>query len=261
MFPGVPAGTIVFVASGMRERTDGEIARTNNKAMPLDELLRFDTCSLANAIERFDIRPRNEGFASGVVNCQFPHLPPAAGHAVTGRIQTYMPPVTGKCYYDHIEWWRYLLTIPAPRIVVLQDFDNRVGFGALFGEVHARICRALGCVAYVTNGAVRDLDEVEPLGLQLFAGNVSVSHAYAHIVDFGVPVEIGGLQINPGDILHGDRHGILNVPPQLVEKLPAAVEQIRSEEDELFQLTGSPDFSVEQLGAKLQQFAEKQRCS
>lgn len=206
------------------------------------------------------MRPRNEGFMSGGAFCRFPNVPPIAGHAVTGRIRTYMPPVTGKCYYENIDWWRYLESIPPPRVVVLQDFDNRSGFGALFGEVHARICKALGCVAYVTNGAVRDLQEIETMGFQLFAGHVSVSHAYAHVVDFGEPVEIGGLEIKPGDILHGDRHGILSVPSELVGKLPVMAEQIQSEEKDLFQLIASPRFSVELLGATLQQFAEKQRC-
>jgi len=227
----------------------------------LDALRRFDACALANAIERFNVRPRNEGFTSGGAFCRFPHFPPIVGHAVTGRIRTYMPPIAGKCYYENVDWWRYLVTIPPPRVVVLQDFDNQPGFGALFGEVHARICLALGCVAYITNGAVRDLQAIEPLGVQLFAGSVSVSHAYAHIVDFGEPVEIGGLGIKPGDILHGDRHGVLSVPHNLVERLPGVAEQIRMDESELFKLTESPEFSVETLGAKLQQFAEKQRCT
>lgn len=227
----------------------------------LDALRRFDACTLANAIERFNVRPRNEGFMRGGAFCRFPHSPPFAGYAVTGRIQTYMPPMTGKCYYENIDWWRYLAASPVPRVVVLQDVDNRPGFGALFGEVHARICLALDCVAYVTNGAARDLQAIEHLGLQLFAGGVSVSHAYAHIVDFGEPIEIGGLQIKPGDILHGDRHGILSIPAGLVEQLPAVAEQIQSEEKELFELVASPGFSVETLGTKLQQFAEKQRCT
>jgi 4-hydroxy-4-methyl-2-oxoglutarate aldolase len=226
----------------------------------LQALSRFDSCTLSNAIERFNVRPRNEGFMAGDAICRFPHNPPIVGHAVTGRIQTYMPPISGKCYYDHIEWWRYLVTIPPPRVVVLQDFDHRPGFGALFGEVHARICMALGCVAYVTNGAVRDLGAIEPLGFQLFAGSAAVSHAYAHIVDFGGPIEIGGLGIKPGDILHGDRHGILSVPSHLVAKLPSMAEEIQAEEKELLDLTKNPDFSVETLGAKLQRFAEIHRC-
>jgi len=226
----------------------------------LDALRQFDSCLLANAIETFQVRPRNEGFMSSGAFCRFPHNPPIVGRAVTGRIRTYMPPITGKCYYDNIDWWRYVVSVPAPRVVVLQDFDARPGFGALFGEVHARICRALDCVAYITNGAVRDLQDIEPLGFQLFAGRVSVSHAYAHIVDFGEPIEIGGLPIKPGDILHGDRHGILSVPSGLVEKLPAAAEKLQNEEKELFALIERPGFSVERLGDALRQHAEKQRC-
>lgn len=227
----------------------------------LEPLRRFDACTLANAIERANVRPRNEGFMTGGPICRFPQCPPVVGHAVTGRIQTYMAPIAGNCYYDHIGWWRYLETIPAPRIVVLQDFDPRPGFGALFGEVHARICKALGCVAYVTNGAVRDLPAIEAVGLQLYAGNVAVSHAYAHIVDFGGPIEIGGLEIAPGDILYGDRHGILNVPAPLVEMLPELAEQIQSEERDLFALTEDPGFSVEALAERFREFAERQRCS
>jgi 4-hydroxy-4-methyl-2-oxoglutarate aldolase len=227
----------------------------------LEALRQFDACTLSNAIERFRVRPRNEGFISGGVVCRFPHNRPVVGHAVTGRIQTYMPPVTGKCYYDHIEWWRYLLTIPPPRVVVLYDMDHRPGFGAIFGEIHAHLCQALECEAFLTNGSVRDLQAIEPLGIQLFSGSVSVSHAYAHVVDFGEPVEIGGLGIKPGDILFGDRHGVISIPPDLVKALPLAVAEIQSEEKELIDLTKSPNFSVEILGDTLRQFAERHRCS
>jgi 4-hydroxy-4-methyl-2-oxoglutarate aldolase len=143
---------------------------------------------------------------------------------------------------------------------VLQDMDNPPGFAALFGEVHARICRSLGCVAYVSNGSVRDLQAIEPLGFQLFSGNVSPSHAYAHVVDFGEPVEIGGLQICAGDILHGDRNGILSIPHAAVGRLPSVAERIQAEEGELFELTDSPRFSVEALGERLRQFAERHKC-
>jgi 4-hydroxy-4-methyl-2-oxoglutarate aldolase len=230
-------------------------------ARALDALRRFDTCLLSNAVERFNVRPRNEGFMIHAPVCRFPHRAPAVGHAVTGRIRTYMQPVTGKCYYEHIEWWRYVASVPSPQIVVLQDCDETPGFAALFGEIHARICRALGVVAYITNGAVRDLDAIEALGFQLFAAAVSVSHAYAHVVDFGGPVEIGGIRIDSGDILHGDRHGILSVPPQLVEKLPPIAERIRSEEHDLCALIEGPEFSIESFAAKLEHFAEKQRCT
>jgi len=220
----------------------------------------FDTCTLANAIERFNIRPRNEGFVSGEATCQFPDLPPVIGHAVTGRIQTYMPPITGRCYYDHAAWWQFLMTIPPPRFVVLRDIDSRPGFGALFGAMHAHICRALDCVAVLTNGSVRDLAAIRPMGMQLYSGSVSVSHAYAHVVDFGEPVEIGGLIINPGDILHGDRHGVLSIPRELVSELPGVAKQIQAEETELADFVGQSSLSVEALAKKIEKFSERHTC-
>jgi len=94
----------------------------------------------------------------------------------------------GGYIYDRTDWWKEILAVPAPRIVVIQDVDANPGLGAFVGEVHAHILQALGCVGVVTNGAVRDLNAIEGSGFQVFAGNVSVSHAYAHVFDFGGPV-------------------------------------------------------------------------
>ena len=226
----------------------------------LEQLRRYDSCTLSNAIERLSVRPRNEGFVNGSITCRFPQLPPAIGYAATGRIRTYDQPIGGQCYYEHLGWWRYLETIPTPRMVVLQDIDERPGFGAMFGEVHAHICRAMGCVGYVTNGAVRDLDRVEALGFALFAESVSLSHAYAHIVDFGSPVEIGGLRIAPGDLLFGDRHGVLAVPAAAVPRLPELADQLLAEERELFQLCESGKFSIDLLANQIKKVARRQRC-
>jgi len=108
------------------------------------------------------------------------------------------------------------------------------------------------CVACVTNGVVRDLPGVEALGFQLFSAGVSVSHAYAHVVDFGEPVEIGGLRIRPGDLLHGDLHGVHTIPMDAARELPGVAEQILREDRELFAFTSRKDFSVDLLTAKLQ---------
>jgi 4-hydroxy-4-methyl-2-oxoglutarate aldolase len=228
--------------------------------LALEHLRRYDSCTLSNAIERLGIRPRNEGFVDGTISCRFPQLPPAVGYAVTGRIRTYDQPMDGQCYHENLAWWHYLETIPKPRMVVLQDVDDFPGFGALFGEVHARICRALGCVGYLTNGAVRDLDAIDALGYHLFAGSVSVSHAYAHIVDFGGPVEVGRLPVAPGDLLFGDRHGVLSIPVSAVPRLPEVADELLADERELFQLCESEKFSIDALAKQIQAMARRQRC-
>jgi 4-hydroxy-4-methyl-2-oxoglutarate aldolase len=212
----------------------------------IDELRRLDTCMVSNAIETFDCRLRNEGFADGRIRAIFDDVP-VVGHAVTARIHCSAPPAVGHTYYDRTDWWNYILTIPAPRIVVVEDADERPGTGAFVGEVHANILRALGCVAYATNGSVRDLQRVHALGFQLFASHVAVSHAYVHIVDFGEPVTVGGLVVQSGDILYGDRHGLLNIPHAIVDQVPAAAARLAAAEREVVALCKSADFSLEQL--------------
>jgi regulator of RNase E activity RraA len=227
------------------------ISKAVLSAEQLERLRQFDTCTLSNAIEQLNIRPRNEGFITGTAACRFPKLPPVIGYAVTGKIRTSMPPVGGRSYYERIDFWEYLCSVPAPRIVVLQDVDQPPGVGALFGEIHAHICRELACVAYVTNGAVRDVPGVEAMGFQLFAGSVSVSHAYAHIVEFAEPVDIGGLRIHSGDLLHGDSHGVLSIPGKGADKLVSIAEQVLAQDQDMFELTGNKEFSVKMLAAKL----------
>lgn len=217
----------------------------------LTKLQALDTCSVSNAIEQFDVRLRNEGFLRDA-DCLFPSLPPMLGYAVPAVIRSSMPPMAGRCYYNRIDWWRYILTIPGPRVLVLKDIDHEPGLGAFLGAIHVHIARALGCVGCVTNGAVRDLPVVAATGFHLFARRTSVSHAYAHIVQFGAPVEIGGLTINPGDLLHGDHHGVHNIPLNIAAAIPETVASMLAAEQELIDFCASPEFTIETLAARLE---------
>lgn len=217
-----------------------------------DRLKRLDTCTVSNAIERLNARLRNEGSVSGsALHCQFPDLPPMLGYAATGRIRSTFIPIGGRAFHENMGWWRYVASIPEPRVMVLQDVDHCPGAGALVGELHAIIAQALRCVGYVTNGSVRDLPAVEALGFQLFAGSVAVSHMYAHVSAFGDPVEIGGLKILSGNLIHGDRHGVQLIPPEIAAEIPKMAARIRREESELKSFCRSPHFSLEGLDDKL----------
>ena len=213
----------------------------------LEALRRLGTCMVSNAIEAFDVRLRNSGFADATIRCMFEDFPPIVGYAATARVRTSLPPMQGHNYFDRTDWWNAILQIPAPRIVVVEDVEKRPGLGSFVGEVHANILSALGCVGVVTNGAVRDLQQARTTGFQFFAGNVAVSHAYAHIFQFGIPVEIGGLKVEPGDLLHGDRHGILKVPLEIAAEIPAVARQIQEKEERLIAMCRSADFSLDKL--------------
>ena len=136
--------------------------------------------------------------------------------------------------------------------MIIEDADQKPGSGALVGELHALIGQALNCVGCVTNGSVRDLPAVEALGFHLFAGSVAVSHMYAHVSEYGQPVRIGELQICPGDLVHGDRHGVHTIPLSIASEIPQMAAEILREERELRTLCQSPRFSLERLDEKLQ---------
>lgn len=228
----------------------------NTEPLPsacLDQLRALSTCVVASAIETFAVRLRNKGFTDSRLHCIFDELPPVVGYAATARIRTSDPPMEGRSFYDHRDWWDSLLTIPAPRVVVIEDMDKEPGLGAFIGEVHANILRALGCVGLVTNGAARDLPQVNRIGFQMFAGNVSLSHAYSHVFDFGGTVEIAGLAIRPGDLIHGDLHGVQTVPLEIAKDVPARALEIIEHRQDLISFCQSDRFSLTNLRRKIQE--------
>jgi 4-hydroxy-4-methyl-2-oxoglutarate aldolase len=210
-----------------------------------------DTCTVSNAIETLKIRMRNDGYIQYPLKCLIPSLRPVVGHAVTGRIRTGAPPISNLCYYQRAGWWEYMAKFPSPKIMVLADMDRSPGTAAFVGEIHAEISRALGCIGYVTNGAIRDLPALERIGFQCFSGGVSPSNGYGHIVDFGEAVEIGCLKIAAGDVLQGDVHGVQSVPRGVHPQLADAVEKVREHESELIQLCNATDFSIQKLSSLL----------
>ncbi len=215
----------------------------------LDALRQFGTCMVANAIDTFNVRLRNTGFADGSIRCMFTDAdaPPTVGYAATARLRSGEPPIGGGSFHDRADFWNSILQIPPPRILVLEDMDKPPGRGAFVGDMHAAMLKALGCIGYLTNGAVRELPAVRALGVQLFAGSITVSHAYAHILDFGATVKIGGMEVHPGDLLHGDRHGVLTVPMEFATKIPNVAVRLQRAEQTVIDYCRSSAFSVAQL--------------
>ena len=213
----------------------------------LDALRQFDTCMVANAIETFNVRLHNTGFTDAGIRCLFKDAPPMVGYAATARLRSGEPPMVGNRFHDRADFWNSILQIPPPRILVLEDKDNPAGRGAFVGDMHAAILKALGCIGYVTNGAVRELAAVRAMGFQLFAGNVAVSHAYAHIFDLGASITVGGMEVRPGDLLHGDQHGLLTIPAEVAGAIPAVAAGIQREEQKVINFCRSSTFSVTKL--------------
>jgi 4-hydroxy-4-methyl-2-oxoglutarate aldolase len=208
----------------------------------LDELRSFSTPLVANGIETFDVRGRHEGYMDASIRCVFPELGPVVGYAATATIRTLEPGDSA----DR-DLWAHVSSLPAPRLVVVGDLDPDPGIGSMWGEVNSNIFQAFGAVGVVTNGCVRDLDEMRALGFHAFAGSVGVSHAYVHVCDVGVPVTIGGLKVEPGDLLHGDQHGVTSIPQEIAAALPAAIRKLEDQEKSVIQMFRGPDFSPQKF--------------
>lgn len=207
----------------------------------------FDTCSIANAIETFGLRLHNEGFTNADIRSFTPQLPPMVGYAETLRVRSSTPPPEKHVYFDRTDWWLKIVHDPGPRVLVIQDVDSHVGVGAFIGSIHSEIFKAMGCVGAITNGAVRDVPDVAKNGFHLFAGNVSPSHAYIHVIEYGEPVEVAGLRIRPGDLLHGDQHGVVNIPREIAEKIPDTATHLKERETRILNFCRSDQFTVNEL--------------
>jgi regulator of RNase E activity RraA len=212
----------------------------------LDLLRAVNTPTLANAVELLGFRDPTQGYTREPVRCLFPDRSPMVGYAVTIAVRSGAPPSAQAIPLR--DYWEYLAHTMSPRVVVAQELDQPPA-GAWWGEINANIHRALGCLGLVTDGTVRDLDEVRPLGFQFLAAGISVSHAHAHLEHFGHPVTIHGTTVTPGDLVHADKHGAIFIPIAHVRDVIRALESIEAYERPLIQLCKSREFSPEKLDA------------
>jgi regulator of RNase E activity RraA len=210
-------------------------------------LKRWDAPTIANAIERIKgVRFRTEGFTNPEIQTLFPELGPMVGYAVTATIKA-SEPAKRAYYVDRFEYYEFIQSIPAPRIMVIHDEDYPNAVGSFWGEVHGSLHRALGCVGVITDGGVRDLGPVRALRFHYFAARILVSHAHVHLVNFGTPVKVGGLTVKPGDLLFGDEHGVIQIPHSMARKAASLCYEVYKSERPAIDFYQSPDFSIEKL--------------
>ncbi|MFQ5773337.1 MAG: RraA family protein [Kiloniellaceae bacterium] len=223
----------------------------------LDALRRHDTPTICNAIEVLAPERRTVGFTSRPFVCADPSLAPIVGFARTATIRAVEPPavppagVRGR----RAAYYAYVAAPPGPTVSVIQDLDARPGFGAFWGEVNSNIHKALGCVGAVTDGSFRDVDDLAA-GFQILGGCLGPSHAHVHVVDFGVEVNVFGMTVRHGDLIHADRHGAVVVPAAIARELPSAVDLIARREKVILDACRSPGFDIEALKRAMAASAE-----
>jgi 4-hydroxy-4-methyl-2-oxoglutarate aldolase len=195
----------------------------------LEKLRRFDTPTVCNVIELFDNRPRTAGFMDRRITACYPKLPPMVGFAATATFRSAAPPRQGDVYAGLSAQLEQFATLPGPAVVLFQDLDDPV-ISATFGEVMCSTYKAFGAAGLITSGAGRDLDQVEPLAFPCFTGGTICSHGYCQVVQVGVPVNVGGLTVYTGDLLHGDRNGVSTIPTEIASAVADACPEFMAAE-------------------------------
>jgi len=215
----------------------------------LAALAAFDTPTVCNALERLDPATQAHGFITGSFVCGFPSQKPIVGYARTATIRAAQPPAVSADAVRRLQndYYRYVDAGPKPSIVVIEDLDGAAaGSGAFWGEVQSAIHVGLGSLGLVTNGSVRDIDQWAP-GFQFLAGKIGPSHAYAKPVAFGVPVNVLGMAVNDGDLIHADRHGAVVVPAALAKGVADAARIVAEREAKILAVARGPGCTAERL--------------
>ncbi|MGH9694109.1 MAG: RraA family protein [Bryobacteraceae bacterium] len=225
-------------------------AHSNDDLNLIEFLKTIDTPTLANAIETLDVCSRSEGFPSLDLRCLFPELGVMCGYAVTAHVET-ITDANPKTESAFLELFEAVERSTKPAVVVIQEIGGDRDRAVHCGEVMSTIFRSLGGIGLVSDCAVRDLSAVRKLGFHYFARGAVSSHANFRIVRSNVPCEVLGMTVHPGDLLHGDENGIINVPGKKREALPGAVRQILSAELKLFELARAPGFTAGGLRDRL----------
>jgi 4-hydroxy-4-methyl-2-oxoglutarate aldolase len=208
-----------------------------------EALRALDGPTLSNAIETFDIRDRLTGYAGYRVRCLFPNLGAALGYAVTAQVDRTSPfPPANKAPLGQLA--KLVESSPKPVVLVFQDIGPRPGYAASFGAFGVALMQRLGAVALVCDTAVKDLDRIRALDFHLFALGSVVSHGYPRIIRMDVPVEVDGLYVEPGDLIHGDASGVLSIPIPIADQVAEKARRLGEVENETLRYVASQEFSL-----------------
>ncbi len=212
----------------------------------LEKLRKYDTPTVCNVIELFQIRPQNTGYMDGRIQACFPDLPPMVGFATTATFRSRELGSDQESYSSIDKQVAAFEEIEGPPVVVFQDLDDPC-VGATFGEVLCTTFQAYGAQGIITSGAGRDLDQVKPLNFPAFSNGIICSHGYPQIPTINVPVNVGGVLIQPGDLLHGDLNGVTTIPKEIASEVADACDDFMKAEDAILNYVRSGDITPQGL--------------
>lgn len=214
---------------------------------------RIDSPTISNAVERFKVRGRVEGFAGWDLRCIFPELGSTVGYAVTCTADSTTEGRTDE--RGLLRLWAALEAAPRPSVLVIKDIGPERSRSCHMGEVMATTAKALGAVGCISDGGLRDVAEVRALGgFQYFCPGLVVSHGNPVICHVNVPVTLAGMDVSPGDLVHGDANGVLVIPEAIADRVAAEAQKVRDEEKAVLDFVREPGLTVEKLREFQQRF-------
>jgi regulator of RNase E activity RraA len=216
----------------------------------LAELRSVDSPTVANAIEAFKVRDDTQGFLGMDIPCHTPEFGVMVGYAVTATANS-MTPGRARDRKGHFKLFEAVAAAPKPSVLIIKEVGPRRTHSCFLGDVIATITKRLGAIGIVTDGGVRDLEGVKPLGYHVFAAGFVVAHGTFNIEEVGIPIEISGTIVNPGDLIHGDASGVTTIPPEIADKLYAECLKVRERETALRDFATNRDFTLETLRQRL----------
>jgi regulator of RNase E activity RraA len=219
----------------------------------LETLRQWDTPTICNGLELVVPDRRAIGFTIEPMVAADRKLPPIVGLARTGLIRAREKP--RGVIPPREDWYDYVAAADFPTIALIQDIDDRPGYGAFWGEVQSTVHLGLGVLGCVTNGSFRDLDMLAP-GFQIVGGRIGPSHAHVHMVQMRCQANVFGMLCDHDDVIHADYHGAVVVPAEAVTKLPAAIDLISRREKVILDMARAPGFNSAQMREALKRAGE-----
>jgi 4-hydroxy-4-methyl-2-oxoglutarate aldolase len=213
------------------------------KPETLNALRIYDTPTICNVIELFDIRPRDTGYMDERIKACFPEMPPIVGFAATATFRSSAPARQGDAYSDLGTQIERFAELSGPAIVVFQDIDNPPA-AATFGEIMCTSYQTFGAVGLITSGAGRDLDQVHKIGFPVFTSGAICAHGYVHIPQIHVPVHVGGIIVYPNDLLHADCNGVTTIPVEIADEAADAAAEFVATETIILETLHRPGVSL-----------------
>ena len=221
------------------------------------ELQTMDTPTVCNALELLVPKRRGHGYTTAPLVCTRPQLPPIVGIARTATLRSAHPSDMGGAEARQLSdaYYAYIDGGAKPSITVIQDIDEQRGYGSFWGEVNSAIHKGFGCVGLITDGGVRDLPDIAP-GFQMLANRVIPSHAFVHIVDIARPVNVAGMRVRDGDLIHADQHGAVVIPHDVATQVRGAADEVIKRERVIIEAARQPGFDIDKLRAAQGKAAE-----